>query len=194
MKKFIVLIFCMLVLMNFCANTAGAYNWVEAYSFPAKKIVTVFDHYNNDEDHSVYSFTDGDGRSCLLFVCHGTVTSEGDYAACLGGRYYTNYAAAVDNEIRYHINRGEITQGFDKVYFLTCYSGYAAQKRVTLPVLHKNLQMAIYSRNVEGLLEYLDNDWQVYYVGLYRDDPYGGRLGGLNASDARRIKIAGDSR
>ena len=33
----------------------------------------------------------------------------------MGGKFYKNYAAAVDNEIRYHINRGEIRQGsFDK--------------------------------------------------------------------------------
>lgn len=65
-------------------------------------------------DHKIYSFKDGDGRSSLLFVCHGS-NYNGEYYACMGGKFYKNYAAAVDNEIRYLINRGKIRQGsFEK--------------------------------------------------------------------------------
>ncbi len=191
MKKFIVLALSMFVFMSSCTNAAEE-NWKEEFSFPVKKIVDV-PAGRNDFDHKIYSFKDGDGLSSLLFVCHGAVTSQNEYVACLGGKYYRNYAAAVDNEIRYHIFRGEIRQGsFDKVYFLTCYSGYAPKKITKMPVLRKNLQMALYSRDAQAFEEHVDNNWRVYYLTLYRNDPYGGNLGGTNSSGNRNIIRAGN--
>lgn len=180
MKRLV--IFVLAVIMAACANSVAAekYHWIEVFNFPAKRIVTVPSGYN-DYDHRVYSFTDRNGQSSLLFVCHGTVNSQGEYTACMGGKYYTDYASAVDNEIRYHINRGEIRgNSFDNVYFLTCYSGYASQQNVTLPVLQKNLKMVLYERNVEGLCEIFDNNWRVARVSLLIDRPplpgiYGGK-------------------
>lgn len=177
--------------MNFCANNVNAeeYNQQEEYSFAAKKIVTVPTVDYSDEEISIYAFTDADGTPCLLFTCHSMVTPKKKYAACLGGKYYTNYAAVVDNEIRYHINRGEIRNGsFDRVYFLSCYSGYAPQRTVTMLVLRKKLQMILYNTNIEGIAKYLDKNDRVYYLGLYKNSP-GGPPSSINASDARRIKI-----
>lgn len=190
MKKFILPVFVVFMLMSSYANASeDEPNWKEEFSFAAKRIVTVPKGYD-DYDHRIYSFTDGDGRSSLLFVCHGGVNAQGQYFAYMGDKWHSDYASAIDNEIRYHINRGEIrANSFDKVYFLTCYSGYAPQRRVTLPVLRKNLQMVLYTRSVEGLLEYFDNRWQVYYVGLYKDDP--GGPSDINAGVAKRIIRAG---
>ena len=163
----------------------------EEFSFTAKKIVDV-PKGRNDFDHKIYAFTDGDGRSSLLFVCHGARTRQNEYVAYMGGKYYINYANAVDNEIRYHIFRGEIKPGsFEKVYFLTCYSGYAPTKTVTMPVLRKNLQMALYSKRAQAFEEHLDNNWRVYYVTLYRDDPNENLSETNNAR--RNIIRAGDS-
>lgn len=176
MKKFIIIVMSAFVLLSGCANSVAFAGWKKIFEFPARRLVTVPIGYAvpadvDPHDHRIYSFRDGDGRASLLFVCHGS-QSNGDYYACLGGKFYSDYAAAVDNEIRYHINRGEIRRGsFDKVYFLTCHSGYALQKTVRMPVLQKNLQMILYNKSYEGLLEYFDANWEVYYVVLCKDYP-----------------------
>lgn len=149
------------------ANAALAYTWVEEFSFPAERLVNVPD---NNGDHEVYIFTDGNGYRCLLFACHGYGNENDGYMATMGGKWYTNYAAAVDNEIRYHINRGEIqTNSFEKVYLLSCYSGYAPQRSVTMPVLKRTLQMVVYNRGVEGICEHFDNYGYVRSLTLLRD-------------------------
>ena len=169
MRKLV--IFALVMFVISFANVAGAYNWHLEYDFPARRIVTV-PNGNDDYDHRVYSFVNAQGRPSLLFVCHGTY-SDGVYYACLGGKFYSNYAWAVDNEIRYHINRGEIDRNsFEQVYFLTCHSGYAAQREVIMPVLNKPLKMAIYNKSVQGVKEYFDSQWRVNRVILLRDHPY----------------------
>lgn len=192
MKRLIILA-SVLFIMSAYASTASA-GWIKEFGFPAKRLVTVPIGYAvpadvDPHDHRIYSFQDGDGRSSLLFVCHGS-ESNGEYFACLGGKFYGDYAAAVDNEIRYHINRGEIKWGsFDKVYFLTCHSGYAPQKTVTMPVLQKRLQMVLYNKSYEGLLEYFNNNWEIYYVVLCKDLP--GAPTDLSPAEQKRIIKAG---
>lgn len=172
MKKIIFLV--LIALVGFLTETANADEprLVTIFEFPVKRIVTV-PNGPDDYDHRVYSFKDGNGKSNLLFVCHGTVDNQGKYYAYMGGRFYSNYAAAIDNEIRYHINRGEInSNGFERVYFLSCYSGYAPMQTVTMPVLNKKLQMVLYEKNAEWLCEYYDDSWRVYYVALLVERPF----------------------
>lgn len=194
MKKFIILA-SVFFIMSAYASTAFA-GWKERFGFSAKRLVTVPITYPVPEgvspyDHRIYSFKDGDGRSSLLFVCHGS-NYNGEYYACIGGKFYKNYSAAVDNEIRYHINRGEIRQGsFDKVYFLSCHSDYAAQKTIRMPVLQKNLQMVLYNKSREALIEYFDSSSKVYYVVLYEDLP--DLPSDLSPADEKRIIVAGGS-
>ena len=155
MKRLV--IFVLAVIMAACANSVAAekYHWIEVFNFPAKRIVTVPSGYN-DYDHRVYSFTDRNGQSSLLFVCHGTVNSQGEYTACMGGKYYTDYASAVDNEIRYHINRGEIRgNSFDNVYFLTCYSGYASQQMSRSPFFKRILKWYSTNETLRGFVKFL---------------------------------------
>lgn len=166
MKKFIVLAL-FLVMSSFTSN-ADAYNWFKEYEFYATRLVKVPKGYNNF-DHVIYYFTDAQGRPSLLFMCHGSVNNQGQYFAYMGDKWHSDYASAVDNEIRYHINRGEVRNNFEKVYFLTCHAGYAPQKTVTMPVLNKQLQMALYNKSVQGLREYYDYQGRVYYVELLQD-------------------------
>lgn len=175
MKKIIVLTLSTFFILCVYVNTALAYTWVEEFSFPAERLVKVPD---NNGDHEIYIFTDGNGYRSLLFACHGYGNEQDGYMATMGGKWYKNYAAAVDNEIRYHINRGEVSaNSFDKVYFVTCYSGYAPQRSVTLPVLRKVLQMAVYNRGVEGVCEHFDNYGYVRRLTLLRDAAGGLRRG-----------------
>ena len=160
------------------AVSATEYKWVEEYSFPAA---------DNNRDHEIYIFTDGNGYRSLLFACHGWGNERDGYMATMGGKWYTNYAAAVDNEIRYHINRGEIrANSFEKVYFLTCYSGYAPTRSVTMPVLKKTLQMVLYNLGVEGICEYFDSYGYVRYISLLRD-----ASGGLKAGEKPFVQPPG---
>ena len=171
MKKIIVVTLSLFLILDAFVNVVFAYNWVKEYDFPARRIVYVPRGYDNF-DHIVYSFSNAQGRPCLLFVCHGTFNNQEEYLAYMGGNFYRDYAAAVDNEIRYHINRGEIgANSFEKVYFLTCHSGYAEQQEVTMPVLNKNLRMVIYNKGVQGLKEYFDSQWKVNRVVLLQDHP-----------------------
>lgn len=175
MKNFVVVTLSALFTLCLFINTAFAYTWVEEFSFPAERLVAVPD---NNRDHEIYIFTDGNGYRSLLFACHGYGNERDGYMATMGGKWYTDYAAAVDNEIRYHINRGEVrANSFDKVYFLTCYSGYAPQRSVTMPVLRKTLQMAVYNRGVEGICEHFDNYGYVRRLTLLRDADGGLRAG-----------------
>ena len=169
MKKSIIIALVTILAIFSGIKTAAAdeYNWVEMFSFPAKRLVLVPD---NNRDHEIYIFTDGNGYKSLLFACHGWGNERDGYMATMGGKWYTDYAAAVDNEIRYHINRGEVrANSFQKVYFLTCYSGYAPTRSVTMPVLGKELQMAVYNKGVEGICEYYDSYGYVVRLALLRD-------------------------
>lgn len=171
MKKLLVILLGAVFSIIAYMNTASAYTWVKIYSFPAERLVKVPD-YNGD--HEVYIFTDGNGYRSLLFACHGWGNAKDGYMCTMGGKWYTNYAAAVDNEIRYHINRGEISaNSFEKVYFLSCYSGYAPQQSITMPVLRKTLQFVVYNMGVEGICEHFDNYGYVRYLTLLKDVPEG---------------------
>lgn len=189
MKRFFILALGAFLILGAYANAALAYTWVEEFSFPAERLVSVPD---NNGDHEIYIFTDGNGYRCLLFACHGYGNEQDGYMAAMGGKLYQNYAAAVDNEIRYHINRGEVQRdSFNKVYFLSCYSGYAPQKSVTMPVLGKILQMVIYNRGVEGVCEHFDNYGYVRRLTLLRDVgdklPKGGKVFQPGPNDRIRV-------
>ncbi|MBR1806204.1 MAG: hypothetical protein IJ774_07455 [Selenomonadaceae bacterium] len=190
MRKLV--IFALMMFVTSFANTVSAYNWHLEYDFPARRIVLVPD--GDNFDHIIYSFTNAQGRPSLLFVCHGA-ESDGVYYAYMGGKFYSNYAHAVDNEIRYHINRGEIKQNsFEQVYFLTCHAGYAAQREVVMPFLNKPLKMAIYNKSVQGLKEYFDSQWRVNRVVLLQDHPYvPGDLDSNGSEIFDDVIIAGDS-
>ena len=177
MKKVIFLV--LIALVSLWVGTVDAEPYlVKISEFPAKRIVTV-PNGPEDYDHRIYSFRDGNNKSSLLFVCHGAIDAKGTYYACMGGKYYSNYAAAIDNELRYHINRGEINRnGFERVYFLSCYSGYAPRQTVTMPVLNKKLQMVLYEKTPEWICEYFDDSWRVYHVALLIDRP---PVPGMNA-------------
>lgn len=167
MKKMFILALGITLALCAYVNTAFAYMWVEEASFPAERLVAVPD---NNRDHEIYIFTDGNGYRSLLFACHGYGNDQEGYMATMGGKWYRDYAYAVDNEIRYHINRGEVrANSFEKVYFLTCYSGYAPQRIVTMPVLRKPLQMALYNRGIEGICEHFDSYGYVRRLTLVRD-------------------------
>ena len=192
MKKLVV--FALILFVSSIANTAGAYNWYLEYDLLATRLVMV-PNGSDDEDHSIYSFTDAQGRPSLLFVCHGA-ESDGEYYACLGGEFYNDYASAVDNVIRYHINRGEIRNtNFEKVYFLTCHAGYAPQKTVTMPVLNKPLQMALYNKSVQAIGEYFDSQGRVYRVALFQDHYWAPGEDGIDdpTTMVDNFFIAGDS-
>lgn len=184
----------LIAFFSFFAYTVNAAEprLVEIYHFPADRIVTV-PNGPNDYDHRVYSFKDGNSRSSLLFVCHGTVDAQGTYYACMGGKYYSNYAAAIDNEIRYHINRGEINgNGFERVYFLSCHSGYAPRQTVTMPVLNKKLQMILYEKTPEWLCEVYNNKtWRVEYLHLLVERP---SVPGMNGPSDVEFKPPKNSR
>ena len=163
MKKLVV--FALMMFVSSIASTVSA-KWVTKYEFPATRLVLV-PGITDEIDHTVYSFTDAQGRPSLLFACHGSA-KRGEYYASLGEKRYKDYASAIDNEIRYHINRGDIRNtNFEKVYFLTCHAGYAPHKTVTMPVLDKPLQMAIYNKGVQAIGELLDSYGRVYHVILY---------------------------
>lgn len=167
MKKFVVATISAVFVLCACINTALAYTWVKEFTFPVDRLVSVPD---NNRDHEIYIFTDGNGYRCLLFACHGQGNDRDGYMATMGGKWYKNYAAAVDNEIRYHMSRGEVRpNSFEKVYFVSCYSGYAPQRSITLPVLKKTLQMAIYNRGVEGICEHINSQGYVIAITLLRD-------------------------
>ena len=192
MRRFV--IFALVMIISAYATNVSAYEWTTVYEFPATRLVMVPKGRSNF-DHIIFSFTDAQGRSSLLFVCHGT-ESEGKYYAYMGDEWHSDYAWAVDNEIRYHIKRGEVRNNFERVYFLTCHAGYAPQKTVTMPVLKKDLQMAVYDKGVQGLRQYYDSQGRIYAVALMHS--HGMVLGNdsildsFDPTDEYGVIIAGD--
>ena len=187
MRRFV--IFALVVIISTYATNVNAYNWIKEYEFPATRLVKVTRGKDN-YDHMIYSFTDAQRRSALLFVCHG-VEINGEYRAYMDGELHSDYATAVDNIIRRHIKSGEVSNDFEKVYFHTCHAGYAPQKTVMMPILNKPLQMALYNKGVQAHVEYFDSQGRVYALALWQDHPE--RPGTDGVDDVPGLIIAGDS-
>lgn len=167
MLKFVKGILTLLIVAGLTLVTAGSASadvLNDRYDFPVNLLVYVPGENGNGFDHIVCRFTDGDGKNSLLFVCHGSVDNKQQYRAHMGGKSATNYAWFVDNELLYHINRREIAYNFEKVYMLSCYSGYAPTQTVSMPNIKNptdnrpmELKMVLYSKNPEWFSLYFDN-------------------------------------
>ena len=83
MKNSMIVVLFTVLAMFAGINTALAdeYKWVEMFSFPAERLVYVPD---NNRDHEIYIFTDGNGYRCLLFACHGWGNERDGYMATIG--------------------------------------------------------------------------------------------------------------
>lgn len=160
MGRFFIMVLFFLICSTPLANAnldTSNFDWERQYTFNVTKLRSVY--FDGEWDHSVYYFRDTNkvDNACLVVVCHGNYDNEGYYISILNNDRH-DYATALSEALAWHYKNNSINPSgnYTYVFLTTCYSGYAEQKAVKLPVFNINCQLANQNKYPNGFVEKCD--------------------------------------
>ena len=168
MRKLFIALMLLLVCSTQVANAnfdTENFDWDRQYYFNATRLKSVL--FNGEWDHSIYYFSDPKNptNSCLVVTCHGSYDDNGYFIQIMNNDRH-DYATALSETLAWHYKNNTINSSgnYTYVFLTTCYSGYAEQKAVKLPIFNINCQLANQNKYPNGFVEKYDAQGNV--VGL----------------------------
>ena len=167
-KIFLTNIFLLMIFIISNSTYAATAPPINEYYFSCKRLVN---YKGNAEifDHKIYYFSEGENK-CLVFICHGSVDSNGNYCAWLFGKPRHDYAQAIAETIAYWTKNGYLNCGaYNYIFMSSCHQGYAP-KQTRMPVFDIDIAMASRCKGLTYHSEEFDANGNVIKLALWRDN------------------------